>query len=137
MAFTCAMGMDMGFNTKHHEKADTIAHHDGEGTPPHHHKASDSHHHNDADNHHQQSKSESDKKDNCCTDNVIKFEQLDKAVANAVKANFNNAVFVAIVNVFYLTDALSASLVNKHIPSFRWCFPPPPDIRVSIQSFQI
>ena len=130
--------MDMGFNTQHHENTDAITHQHEEGTPPHHHdNASGSHHHGDADNHHQQSKDKSDNKDNCCNDSVLQFAKLDKTVTNTVTVDFNNTVFAAFVQVFYLSDILSTSQVAKHLPVVRWCFPPPPDIRVSIQSFQI
>jgi len=138
VGFACAVGMDMGFNTQHHENTDAITHQHEEGTPPHHHdKTSGSHHHSDADNHHQQPIDKSDSKDNCCNDSVLQFAKLDKTVTNAVKVNFNNTLFVALIHVFYLSDILSSSQVAKHLPAVRWCFPPPPDIRVSIQSFQI
>ncbi len=136
--FACALGMDMGFRSQHHENSDAITHQHEEGTLPHHHdKASDSHHHNDADNHQQQLKDKSDNKNNCCNDSVLKFEKLDKTVTNTVKVNFNTPVFVALIHIFYLSDFLSTSQITKHLPVVRWCFPPPPDIRVSIQSFQI
>ena len=138
VGFACALGMDMEFNSQHHENADAIAHQHEEGTPSHHHdNSSGSHHHDDMDNHPQQSKSEQNKKDNCCNDNVIKFEQLDKSITNAVKVTFNSTVFAALVHVLYFSDIVSASQVTHQLPIARWCFPAPPDIRVSIQSFQI
>lgn len=122
ISFACSVGIDMGFNSKHH--------HDGEN------KAMTyygSHHHDGTDNHH---KSKGNK-NNCCNDTVIKFGQIDKTVANTVKINFDSSVFAALTYIFYLSDVLSSSQVITHTPLARWCFPLPHDIRVSIQSFQI
>lgn len=130
VVFACTLGLDMGFSTHYHENADAITDQYEEAAPPH-------HHHGDNGNRHQQSKGESDKKDNCCIDNGIIFEQLDKVVANTAKIHFNYPVFSALTPVFSLTDILSASHQTNHRPLVRWYFPQPPDIRVSIQSFQI
>lgn len=140
VGFACAVGMDMdmGFNSKHHETTGAITHQHEEGTPPHHHdKTSGSHHHSDADNHHQNPIDKSENKDNCCNDSVLQFAKLDKTITNAAKVNLDNSSFISLIYVFYLSDILSTSQVVKHLPVVRWCFPPPPDIRVSIQSFQI
>ena len=59
IGFACAIGIDMWFNTSHHEETEITAH---EG----------SHHHDEADKHHKSK----DGKDNCCNDHVIKFSRL-------------------------------------------------------------
>lgn len=121
ISFACSVGIDMSFNSKHHhaEEKVTIDHHGS--------------HHNEGNNHYKSK----DGKDNCCNDSILQFAKLDKTVTATVKVNFNNTVFVAAIDVFYLSDILSTSQVTNHIPLARWCFPIPPDIRVSIQSFQI
>ena len=57
IGFACAIGIDMWFNTSHHEETEIMAH---EGSH---------HHHDEADKHHKSK----DGKDNCCNDHVIKF----------------------------------------------------------------
>jgi len=54
VGFACAVGMDMGFNSKHH--------HHKEGTTLHHHQDNE----------------------NCCNDEAIQFSQLDKLLTQAV-----------------------------------------------------
>jgi hypothetical protein len=142
VGFACSIGVDMGFNSKHH-------HHDQETTEPVVHIHSDGkkhihyqegknhnqgklHHHEQANNHH-----ESDnKKDNCCNDQVLQFEQLDKSVPQSL--GFIHPIFlIAFFDAFY-NVVLPSSDIVKDIKQFvRSYHPPISDIRIAIQSFRI
>jgi hypothetical protein len=64
VGFACAVGLDMGFNSKHHHhKDDTITHH------------------------HQNN-------ENCCNDEAIQFSQLDKLLAQAVNIGIETPVIL-------------------------------------------
>ena len=128
IGFACALGLDMGFNDKHH--------HDGDGTKiqksSHH---PDKSHHNHADNDHHKSKNDTD---NCCNDSIMKFAQLDKLLAQCSNFTVNPVFFTVFVSTYYNIDALLTSQVTKSIKYFvRNHHPPIPDIRIEIQSFQI
>jgi hypothetical protein len=123
----CAVGLDMGFNTHHHDGNETTF-----LKTSHHHDTS--HHNGEANNDHQKSK---DCKDNCCNDQVMKFSQLDKSVPQPL--NVINPIFLtAFVSTYYSIDVLNTSYAHINIKYFvRSYHPPIPDIRIVIQSFQI
>lgn len=132
VGFACAMGVDMGFNSHHHEEEGTVQqsshHHEEEGTVQ-----QSSHHHEEAEQH--ESK---DSKDNCCHDKVVKLAEVDKAVPQSSGAAINLIFVTAFISTFYYTDVLTADL---QIPNTKYLVrsyhPPIPDIRLAIQSFQI
>jgi len=127
IGFACAVGLDMGFNTQHHNCDETVI-------------LKTSHHYNtsyyngEANNDHQKSK---DGKDNCCNDQVMKFSQLDKSVPQSLNV-INPIFFTAFVSTWYGIDVLNISNVHTSIKySVRSYHPPIPDIRIAIKSFQI
>ena len=129
IGFACAMGLDMGFNHKHHHdwKKTTI-----QKTS---HQPDKCCSNNEADNDHPKSK---DDKDNCCNDGVMKFAQVDKLLTQSLNSIDNPAFFTVFVSSYYRIHVLSVSPVTKSIKYFvRSYHPPIPDIRIAIQSFQI
>jgi hypothetical protein len=140
IGFACAIGIDMGSNATHpHEEETTeaVVHNHKDGKKHVHekeakHSDTKSHHHDVADN-----KKSKKSKDDCCNDKVIKFEQLDKAVAHSIKL-FSPNFFLPFLSSFYDIDILYVSYVNSGIKYFvRSHHPPIPDIRIAIRSFQI
>jgi hypothetical protein len=128
IGFACGMGLDMGFNHKHH--------HDGDETviQKNSHHQDKSHHREEADNDHQKSND----KDNCCNDGVMKFAQVDKSLPQASNFPVNPLFFTAFVSSYYNIDALLISQPAKSIKYFLLSYHPPiTDIRIAIQSFQI
>lgn len=130
LGFTCAVGIDMGFNTKHHED-ETAA------IPVHDHADGKKHQHNDeATNHHHDSK-ENSEKGGCCNDGVIKFQILDKTFAQNSNVAINTPVFVAMLSSYFGIDIFKQTQTSTPKYIVRFFHPPPPDIRILIQSFQI
>jgi hypothetical protein len=126
IGFACAVGLDMGFNSHHHEEnaieTEGIHHHDK------------SHHHDEADVHHHKTNGD---KDNCCNDGVMKFQKVDKALASSINL-INPIFFTSFLASFYNIDILSSYDKIAAIKYFvRSHHPPIPDIRIAIQSFQI
>ena len=133
IGFACAMGVDMGFNSRHHHneeeevtEAVVHAHADGKQHQQHHEAAK---HHHDS--------NEDPEKAGCCNDGVIKFQSLDKSLTQNTNITVNDPAFVAILSSFFYFDIFQQPQVynQKHIALFF--HPPPPDIRILIQSFQI
>jgi hypothetical protein len=151
VGFACAIGIDMGFNSPHQSETEEPAkvhiHDDGK---KHVHKKEPSevttHVHEDGMKH--QHESEPAKqitiagsnlltKDDggCCTNKVQEFQNLDKNVS--VNTGISVPVFVAILSTYFDVDfstALKDFPVNYKA---RFYYPPPPDIRIAIQRFQI
>ena len=126
IGFACAVGINMGFNSHHHnEEATEIAvhvHADGKKHE----------HHNKG--HHHKTK---DEKDNCCNDKVTKFSQLDKSVPISA-TDITTIFFTTFISTFFNIDILFSSQQNVSIKYFvRSHHPPIQDIRIAIQSFQI
>ena len=126
VGFACAVGIDMNFNTSHHEEEATAiavhVHADGK-----------KHHHEEAE--HKQTGN--DKKDDCCNDKVLKLLQTDKAVPQSAKL-ISPVFYTAFVPVYYtinISYPSQVSTANKYY--VRGHHPPIPDIRIAIQSFQI
>ena len=118
IGFACAMGVDMGFNSKHY-------HDDAEAMETTVQAKGAVHHHHDEDS----------EKGSCCNDKVIEFQDLDKnIVQNAI---ITAPEFVTILsNYFGIAIFKSPTIAPQKyiVPFFH---PPPPDIRVLIRSFQI
>lgn len=120
----CALGIDMGFNSSHHETemAEDADHDDHDCC-----KKGGKIDHNDKEN----------EKKGCCNDHVVNLSQTDKAIAQVFKLNINTSFETGIKN-YYTTSLIyrSSNIVNKkHF--VRSHHPPIPDIRIAIQSFQI
>ena len=130
------MGLDMGYNKFHHtEEATEVSVHVHADGKKHHHENEPrkSHHDESAANHHD--KKDASKKDDCCTNEIMQFQQSDKNLV--AKTGINMPVFVAILTNFFGIDNFKSvqSSSPKYIASYF--HPPPPDIRIAIQSFQI
>lgn len=151
VGFACALGVDMGFNTPHHsEIAEAVEVHVHDDGKKHVHEKevpeSNNHVHEDGVKH--QHDSEPSKQipvddgqsftkspGGCCSNEVQKFQNLDKNVS--VNAGINVPVFVAILSTYFDADfstALKDFPVNYKA---RFYYPPPPDIRIAMQRFQI
>src|SRR5437870_4545235 len=122
IGFACSVGMDLGFNTHHHQEKGAIGfkgshHHDKL------HSHDKSHHHPDeGDNDHHKSK---DSKDNCCNDKVMQFAQLDKAISQSLNAAVNPVFFTSLISSFYNIDILYTSQVTASIKYFVRSYHPP------------
>jgi len=126
IGFACAVGLDMGFNSHHHEQ-NAI-----EDTGIHHHNKS--HHHGEADIHHHTANNE---KDNCCNGGVMKFQKMDKALSSSINT-INPVFFTSFVTTFFNIGISSSYSKISGIKYFSRRYRPPiPDIRIAIQSFQI
>ncbi len=76
-------------------------------------------------------------KDGCCHDNVVKFQSLDKNLNPNAKIVIEAPVFAAL-----LTGLTGMASFKPTGPAFQkqgiqFFYPPPGDIRIIIQSFQI
>ena len=145
--FGCSVGLDMGFNSlSKNEITEPAVHHHADGKK-HHHTSQPpqaiAHVHADGKTHQHDNKKASkhhDKKENskndkgCCNDDVLKFQSLDKNIN--VKTAIEYPVSVAIVSIFLSIDIFQESTVSP-LHSARYLFPPPPDILISNQRFQI
>lgn len=140
VGFACSVGVDMGFNTKHHDDAtEAVVHIHKDGKKHVHqekkekHDHSNPHKHDVANNHHQSG----DEKDNCCNDKVKEFQDLDKSVPYSFSL-VHPVFFTAFVAAYYNISLLPYTDVVKDIKQFvRSYHPPIQDIRIAIQSFQI
>ncbi len=142
VGFACAVGVDMGFNSKHHhedEGAEAVVHIYKDGKQHVHeekkekHSHDKSHSHDQANNHHEKSSD----KNNCCNDKVNSFQKLDKSVPQTLNV-IHPAFFTAVVSTYYNIEILPHTDIIKDIKPFvRSYHPPIPDIRIAIQSFQI
>ena len=140
VGFACSVGLDMGYNSKHHHDdlaTEPVVHIHKDGKKHVHHEKKGNHihgnsHHDKVNNHH----NSSEKKDDCCSDEVTKFGQLDKSVPNSL--NIIHPIFItAFFGVFYNVPLPSFDIV-KNIKQFvRSYHPPILNIRIAIQSFQI
>lgn len=142
VGFACSVGLDMGFNSKHHhaeEVTEAVVHVHKDGKRHVHqekkekHDHSNPHKHHVANNHHQSG----NEKDNCCNDKVQEFQDLDKSVPHSF--SFVHPVFfTAFIAAYYNISLLPYTNVVKDIKQFvRSYHPPIADIRIAIQSFQI
>jgi hypothetical protein len=141
VAFACSLGVDMGYNSGHHEDSNTAEavvhiHKDGK---KHVHYEKKKHSHAES-SHHGKTAHEPQKENdngNCCSDDTVGFDRLDKSVPKQVTIIhpfFAATLFI----VFYKIDLSPHFGIVKDIRQFARSYHPPiPDIRIAIQSFQI
>ena len=142
IGFACAVGLDMGFNSKHHHD-ESISH----NTKPHHHsgKSHHHHHHNGSDSHTTKShhshneinKSGSPEKENCCNKDATQLSQADKLLGTVVYSGIEMPVALIALHFLYLSHLSSFKPEIKKIQEIRPYILNSRGIRVSIQSFQI
>jgi hypothetical protein len=151
------MGLNMGYNDKHHEdkkeEKNTFTHshshapgtqphhhnipakHSDEGTAKHNHAGTGSHSHDNATPSHHREQSNPEK-DDCCTGSAIKFQAEDKKLQQSQNIALKAPVFVAFLSAFLGIDIAPEKTTNG--AKVLVCqFYPPPDIRIAIQSFLI
>ncbi|HET9057364.1 MAG TPA: hypothetical protein VFN30_11025 [Chitinophagaceae bacterium] len=129
-SFACSIGLDKVFNTSHHQKAvqKPVIHVHANGKKHEHHQSSVTHH---------KGKEESKKsKDNCCTEDALKFQRLDKNLNHNTKKSIGTPVLLLNVAIF-LSCQTYIRVEELHLQTARYLFPPPPDILTSIQQFRI
>lgn len=155
VAFACSLGLNMGYNQKHHEEktgekmVSTQSHHHTPGIKSNHHSPAQHGHedtpklghslpstrsHDNAAAH--QCEQGNTGQDDCCTGNAVKFQAEDKKIQPLQDFAIKLPVFVAFLSAFLGLDLapLEAIAGNKfHVPQVH----PPPDIRIAIQSFLI
>jgi hypothetical protein len=126
VGFACAIGVDMGFNTLHHEEEETAV-------SVHVHANGAKHLHEEAENKHK----DNDKNDDCCNDKVLKIFQTDKAVPQFDKliSPIFATAFIPVYHTINISYPSQVSTSNKYYVLGH--HPPIHDIRIAIQSFQI
>ena len=145
VGFACSLGLDLGYNSDHHQKnldkhetTEAVVHIHADGKKHIHHEKkskpdhSTTHHHEKKGNPYREKEEEG----NCCTDQVLKLEKTDKAIPQSLNI-IHPAFQVCFFDVFY-DVTLPTNDIVKNIKQFvRSYHPPIPDIRIAIQSFQI
>jgi ABC-type Zn2+ transport system substrate-binding protein/surface adhesin len=147
VGFACSLGVDMGFNSKHHSHAGGKQHedseadhhdeHDGNSSHGHQHEAI-SHHHSESDNDTNTVSFTSQDEENCCKDYIVGFNSLDKLLVKQNSTQQKIAWLSPFIISAFISEANNAKGYVQHLR-----IPPreidysPPDIRVFIQSFLI
>ena len=80
---------------------------------------------------------EKKEKKGCCNDEVQKLQSLDKALNQNAKTVIDVPAFAAIISTFLGIDIFNSAKAYPPKYIARYFYPPPPDIRIAIQSFQI
>lgn len=142
IGFACAIGVDMGFNSKHHhddEAIEDVVHIHTDGKKHIHQEKKESRNHDTSHQHDEANSNDKsgDGKDDCCNDQVRNFEQFDKSVPATLHI-VHPIFFTAFLSAVYKIDLLhqpDIMIDNKYF--VRSYHPPISDIRIAIQSFQI
>lgn len=146
VGFACSIGLDLGYNSSHHKRAVIEAAEENHENSCHHqHKPVEAkktaHNHDDGvghGHHNDLQKDEADSKDlpadDCCSNEVYKFNDLAK---NITQQKTENIFQVLSVSHSFFSQVVSDINEIPLLHSSRFLFPPPPDILVAIQKFQI
>ncbi len=152
VGFACSLGLDMGFNTTTHHEEEAIqppVHVHANGKKHEHQKPTAKppvHVHADGKKHeHQQEPVKQDPqqekalpqkdKEGCCKDDVVNFQNLDKNIN--IKTVINAPALIAVLSSFLGIEIFQVPGTEKQIYTARYLFPPPPNILISVQRFQI
>lgn len=141
IAFACSMGMNLGYNKKHHNKEnEELA-----STPCHQHSLDTSaRHQNDTDAPHQEdvvskhsSGQENRSQDDCCNKSAVQFQQVDKSLSHAAKIPINTHVILLAYQYANNIHLYFSNIAARRFHFIPPDYPPKRDIRIAIQSFQI
>lgn len=104
VGFACSLGLEMGYNSTHHGEdaaTEAVVHIHKDGKKHIHHEKKESHTHDKSHNHDEANNTEKTRKDkdNCCTDEVMNFQQIDKSIPNSVNI-IHPIFFTAFVAVY-------------------------------------
>jgi hypothetical protein len=152
VGFACAVRTNMGATTHHHKHTEETTgkggHEHANGSkhqhtnpekkpaPAHIHADGKKHHHHQAIKNEENPAGKSGK-DDCCNNGVIKFQNLDKKLSQNTRLVIDNPVFISLFQAFPGIDLFKPSGISQQKNKARYFHPPPPDIRIIIQSFQI
>jgi len=136
LGFACSLGIDMGYNSKHHHSQSSISSQatdkkkgcctEGQNSTR-----------NMKTDHEERSESPNDQ--DCCSNGVVNFLKLDKNISSSVTVEPPVSVILFVVQFTYqiqLLEYIKSNLYSTHRFTRRH-HPPIPDIRISIQSFLI
>jgi hypothetical protein len=132
--FACSLGMNMGYNSHHHEHGKGQVRQSGTSHQQHVHKHQQPHH--------QYTTTKftgSGSKDDCCSNDVAKFALLDKSVSDN-SLNLQAPIFLLAFTSTFLSSLIKEPgvAVNSRFQFVRRsCFLNDTDLRIAIQSFQI
>ena len=129
VGLACSIGIDMSFNSKHHTEEQTIK------TPIHVHANGKKHEHHNKDSKHNHEEKKSPDKGGCCNNEVVKFQNVEKKINP--KTTIEAPVFVAIASPFPAVNLFNVTRSFPHKTLVRFFYPPPIDILLVIQRFQI
>ena len=129
VGLACSVGYDMSFNSKHHDEEQTTK------APIHVHANGHKHQHNNEANKHKHAEKKANEKDDCCNDKVVKFQNIEKNITP--KTIIDAPAFVAILSVFIGIELYNVSKAFPHKNIVPFFYPPPPDILIAIQKFQV
>ncbi|MGB4399721.1 MAG: hypothetical protein WBJ10_10140 [Daejeonella sp.] len=152
VGFACSVGLNTTLNADHHKEPTGHQHKSHEHGKSHVHAASADHHqtpvsphqkpsdhHQEEANHHKQvSNPQENPEDNCCKDEVAKFEKGEKRAPQFFNYNLEPLFVTLGFITTFNRDVLESDL---HLPSNKYFVrnhhPPIADTRIAIQSFLI
>ncbi|MES2875342.1 MAG: hypothetical protein V4708_16575 [Bacteroidota bacterium] len=152
VGFACSVGLNTTFTADHHKETSGHQQKSHEHGKSHEHAASADHHqtpvsphekpsghHQEEANHHKQvSNPQENPEDNCCKDEVAKFEKGEKRAPQFFNYNLEPLFVTLGFITTYNRDVLESDL---HLPSNKYFVrnhhPPIADTRIAIQSFLI
>ncbi len=137
VGFACALGVDMGFNSKGHlDEPATLAVHIHADGKKHIHNKNNGHTHDKKGHSHAATP---ETKDKCCKEKVVKLEQSDKSRPATIVGLVIPPNYPVLPASFYQFNvSVYHPDIEKDVKQFVRCHHPPiPDIRIAIQSFQI
>ena len=134
VGFACSLGIDMVFNAPHHVEVESKTTH----THTHQHGSNTNKDHHGAHKSHDQkiNNSKKEEKKGCCNDEVQKVQQLDKNINTTAKST---TIFYTVLLPlsFFQTYIVNIFKTNPSKIRERFFYPPPPNILVEFQRFQI
>jgi hypothetical protein len=134
--FACSIGLNMGYNSKHHDHQAVKPHNDSK---PHSHGALHKHKHKQSHGAASGARFNNVKYgDDCCANDVTSFIKLDKLVA-ANNLLLQTPIFLlAFTSSYFANIGSTETPLKRKFPHLRrWRPPNDTDIRIAIQSFQI
>lgn len=131
VSFACSLGLDFKFARTTQGEVNQVVLGHNHADHEHH-----DHSHVQVPDHHSSNQTREKDKDDCCNDEVLKFQNIDKNLNQNTRSAISSLSW-AVNRLSYLSPYVLDTYVTPQLQIINYLFPPGPDILIAFQRFQI
>ena len=131
VGFACSLGLDFKFDRSTQAEVNQVVLGHNHADNEHH-----DHSHIKVSDHQSTNQTKEKDKDDCCNDEVLKFQNIDKNLNQKTRSAIGSLSWV-VNRLSYLNPYVFDTYMTPHLQIINYLFPSGPDILIAFQRFQI